>query len=769
MQLQEYLKQYNFEIEPVFNGKIIRFDRERSNNAWFAGKIVTTKENKNIRVAVFGDWATGERYDWIEDEDLTAKERNSAFTAKTRLYKEFEAEQETLQIKTAEQIKETWTQALEKPTAPSEYMDKKNLPSDGRFGEKYVSSSWGSPNILIPIKDHVGQLWGAQTIFPNGEKSFSENQKVKGCYHQIGVIDGKTKRIFIAEGFATAATINLATQSPTITCFNAANLESVAKRIRETFPNIPITICGDDDRWTQRLSKPYNPGREAAIKAATICSGNMIFPHFKNLEKKPTDFNDLYCLEGLDVLKSQLEAVEKLDPSEAIETEYTGFHKQEFKQGKILFVPQYEDLRRYFQKKTHYKMLGSSKICFKWNGEFYDEMPDIYLEGFAQQHFKPNADSFMTREFKSLVQRTNLTDTEWFDETSFKKVNFKNCILDLQTRKTMERTPEYGLRYVLNYNYDPEAICPTFDKFMKDVFCGDETLINMVLEYIGYAMSNDDYWIHKALVLEGSGSNGKSTLIEVIKALIGPGNYCTANLENLKKEQYLQRLDGKLLNIAEETPIHSLKESSLFKILTSGGEVDARMLFKSPYSMKNRAKFIFACNELPAATDTTHGFIRRFLVAPFNVRFSHETNNIDPFILSKILKEMPGIFNRVIAAYYTLSARGDFVESQSSIERLEDYKNEIDPTANWITDTINIHPLGNGHDDSKINLSDLYSNYKKQFDEKDLFICNEMKFIKRLSKVIPNYEERSTRIIKEGKRIRIIKGVTLKDFEEPPF
>jgi phage/plasmid-associated DNA primase len=151
------------------------------------------------------------------------------------------------------------------------------------------------------------------------------------------------------------------------------------------------------------------------------------------------------------------------------------------------------------------------------------------------------------------------------------------------------------------------------------------------------------------------------------------------------------------------------------------------------------------------------------------VKFSHEAKNIDPFILGKLLKEMPGIFNRAIAAYYTLTARGDFVESQSSIARLSQYKNEIDPTANWLEDSITIHPLGNGHDESKINFNDLYENYKKQFDEKEFNICNETQFIKKLTKLVPNYSERSLRILKEGKRIRMLKGITLKDFEEPPY
>lgn len=368
-----------------------------------------------------------------------------------------------------------------------------------------------------------------------------------------------------------------------------------------------------------------------------------------------------------------------------IASEKTGFHVAvRGKGGTLYFKPQYEDLRRYFEREHTYKILGGSRICYIWNGAFYQEFEDAYLENFGQKHFKPSATTEVVGEFRRLVQRTNLVPPSWFDSTTHRKINFQNGVLDLDTLELTPHSIDAGFRYQLAYPYDAAATCPTFDAFLQQVTCGDKDLEAVLLEFCGYALSSDSCWAQKALVLEGSGSNGKSTFMSVLRALAGKDNYASLTLSDLRAEGNRQMLDGKLFNMAEETPSRSLMESSIFKNLVSGGETQVRQIYKKPYVMRNRAKLIFACNDLPGSNDTSLGYFRRFIIVPFKATFSDALGNKDAFIEEKLMRELPGIFNRVLGAFQGLVKRQRFSESMAVSDALDSYRMEVNTVLRFL-------------------------------------------------------------------------------------
>lgn len=375
-----------------------------------------------------------------------------------------------------------------------------------------------------------------------------------------------------------------------------------------------------------------------------------------------------------------------------IATETTGFHDVVTVNGRIVRKPNYSDIKKFFAKKYEYKVLGGSRICYTWNGRYYEEFEDAYLENFAQIHFKPHATSDLVLEFRKLIQRTNIEAPQWFERTTDRKTNFANGVLDVDTMQFTPHVATRGFRYVLTYDYDSSAKCPTFDKFLLDICQGDPTLVEILLEFAGYALSNDTCWPQKALVLTGVGENGKSTFMNILRLLAGAGTYMSLPLSELSKEGNRQLLDGKLFNMAEETPTKSLLESSLFKNLVSGGETSVRQLYKRPYIMRNKAKLIFACNELPQTSDLTHGFFRRLIIVPFGATFSHERGNRDDFIEAKLAAELPGIFNRCIEGYHTLRTRRKFAESGASTTALNSYQLESNNVKRWYLETLtNVH------------------------------------------------------------------------------
>lgn len=164
-------------------------------------------------------------------------------------------------------------------------------------------------HLLIPLRDAKGELFGIQTIAPDGSKRFNPGASVAGHYHLIGSVEAGVP-VYLAEGYATAATIHEATGAAVVCAFNAGNLERVAKALRDAYPGHDIIVCADDDRRTEG-----NPGITHATAAAAAVGGSVVIPRFTDPASKATDFNDLMQCEGIEAVRAQLASPEPVPES----------------------------------------------------------------------------------------------------------------------------------------------------------------------------------------------------------------------------------------------------------------------------------------------------------------------------------------------------------------------------------------------------------------------------------------------------------------------
>ena len=149
-------------------------------------------------------------------------------------------------------------------------------------------------SIIIPVIGKDCDIVSIQFIGPDGFKKFLKDGKVAGGRFEI---PGEGEPL-LCEGFATGASIHEATGRPVVIAFNAGNLEKVAE------PD--MTIAGDNDQFTKKDGFPWNPGREKALTAAWERNCQLVIPTFSDIGSRPTDFNDLYLLSGLDAVRDQL-------------------------------------------------------------------------------------------------------------------------------------------------------------------------------------------------------------------------------------------------------------------------------------------------------------------------------------------------------------------------------------------------------------------------------------------------------------------------------
>ena len=239
----------------------------------------------------FGDWSRGIHEKWsLSQENLSTHEKKRLREQIYFSQRIVEEERAHRRCEVADVALNTWEGSCTEGN--SSYLERKGVET---FGLRFESG-----NLIIPIRDIDGKLWSLQWIKPNGRKRFLKGGRKKGCFHHIGVLaDGQP--ILITEGYATGASVYMATETPTVIAFDAGNFDSVVEALRKAYPNSSLTIAGDDDCW-----KENNVGRQTAESVGAKYRIAVIFPKFKNTDSHPTDFNDLHLLEGLESIKFQL-------------------------------------------------------------------------------------------------------------------------------------------------------------------------------------------------------------------------------------------------------------------------------------------------------------------------------------------------------------------------------------------------------------------------------------------------------------------------------
>ena len=287
---------------PTLDGKIHRFGKNKKQ--WAIGWQNHTIKGEIYIVAQYGDWSLGETFDFKTTRRYSKEEKSNIDRQIKDAQQQQRDEKEKLQKEAREYADKLWTGAGS-DCADSDYLRRKGLR--GLCGARSYMHHRGR-TLLVPTRTIDGGLAGLQRIFPDGAKKFLPGQEVRGTFFQIGDV---RETIYVCEGFATAATIHEATSEAVFCAFNSGNLSVVCSLLKAKYPDCAFVVCADNDLWTVKPDgTPWNPGREAGEETARLCLGSLVLPVFQDTTTKPTDFNDLMNLEGIEAVRSQLQSVQ---------------------------------------------------------------------------------------------------------------------------------------------------------------------------------------------------------------------------------------------------------------------------------------------------------------------------------------------------------------------------------------------------------------------------------------------------------------------------
>ncbi|WP_244149084.1 DNA primase family protein [Bacteroides gallinarum] len=252
------------------------------------------------------------------------------------------------------------------------------------------------------------------------------------------------------------------------------------------------------------------------------------------------------------------------------------------------------------------------------------------------------------------------------------KINFLNGTLELKTGNLMRHSYQDYFRYVLPYNYDPDATCQLFMKYLDRVLPDKDTQ-KVLAEYTGWIFTS--LKLEKCLFLYGSGRNGKSVFVDIVESLLGKENISHESLSDMcggNGDRSRANLSGKLLNTCSDVAPNAFS-GDIFKRIASGEPISTRLLYKDVATLTDYAKMIFCLNELPKTNDKSNGYFRRFLIIPFNIQIPK--SEVDPKLAEKIAStELPGIMNWVLEGRRRLIAQSGFTESSLCQKQLEEYR-----------------------------------------------------------------------------------------------
>lgn len=269
-------------------------------------------------------------------------------------------------------------------------------------------------------------------------------------------------------------------------------------------------------------------------------------------------------------------------------------------------------------------------------------------------------------------------------------IAFKNGIYDVVTDSMMDFTPDLVITNKIPWDYRSDAANALVDKILDNLSCNDPAIRSLLEECIGYCFYRHSE-MSKAFILIGEKSNGKSTFLDLVKAVLGEENVSSLDLKELGDRFSTSMMFGKLANIGDDIGDDFMQGNKVatFKKVASGNYMKAERKGQDPFNFSPYVKLLFSANRIPRMKDKTGAVLRRLVIIPFNAVFTRSEKGYDPYIKYKIIDDP-----RAMEYLVLLGVRGlqrilnhlEFTQSDKVDAELEAYEEENNPVLAFIKD-----------------------------------------------------------------------------------
>ena len=602
-------------------------DKRRKKSAWvrlfeFAGK--------NGKVYISG--AFGNRGDAFtveaSDTEWSPADRAAFMEARKASQKAAEADRARDAASAASKASRMWERgrALEPGSLSHPYLETKRV---GAFGLRLGFNA----RLLVPLRDVQGALHGVQYIAPDGDKIFGTGTAKEGHAHLIGRLESGVTVLAFGEGYATCATVHMATGWPVVVCFDAGNLYSVVQAYRKLYPELQFVLMADDDRHilkrlserlgrhgilcppaelAQSLDREWrlpdgpdvtllagwkgdavgvirlegtlrvgdvehdlvleNAGQAKAHVVARKFGARVVTPVFADRSAPGTDWNDLHCSAGLEAVKAQIEAAMEAEPEKPrANARAPRGDKGRSGKGKDSGAAKGPPQAREGELPMMERFVLIYGTTTVWDQQVRDIVPLAAL-GAA---FGKDVDWWLSQSDRLMVPRENVV----FDPTGASQLP---DYVNLFDKLPIEPAP---------------GECSNIVRHVFNLCQEDQNLFDWVMRWLAYPLQKPGAKMRTALVLHGrTEGTGKTKLGQIMRRIYG--RYATSVGQPELQRDFNDWMSAKLLILAEEvvTRADRAHHQGMLQNLITNDRVQINTKNMPIREEANHANFIFFSN-----------------------------------------------------------------------------------------------------------------------------------------------------------------------------
>ncbi|MBE4702034.1 DNA primase [Citrobacter freundii] len=551
-----------------------------------------------------------------------------------------------------------------RPATGNAYLTRKGFPGRECLTLTTLHKTGGvtyrTGDVVVPLYDNSGALVNVQLINADGLKRTLKGGQVKGACH---ILDGKKeagKRLWIAEGYATALTVHHLTGETVMVALSSVNLLSLASLARYKYPACQIVLAADRD-----LS---GDGQTKASAAAEACEGVVVLPPVFG------DWNDAYTQHGGEATrKAMYDAIRP--PADSpfstmSEAEFTAMSTSE------------KAMRVHEHYGEALAVDANGQLLSRYEAGIWKIIPPSDFARDVAGLFQRLRAPFSSGKIASVVDTLKLIIPQQ-DAPARRLIGFRNGVLDTKSGVFSPHSKTHWLRTLCDVDFTPpvegetlETHAPNFWRWLDRAAGSHADKRDVILAALFMVLANRYDW-QLFLEVTGPGGSGKSILAEIATMLAGEDNATSATIETLESPRERAALIGfSLIRLPDQEKWSG--DGAGLKAITGGDAVSVDPKYRDAYSTHIPAVILAVNNNPMRFTDRSGGVSRRRVIMHFPEQIAPEER--DPKLKDKIARELAVIVRQLMQTFSDPMTARTLLQSQQNSDEALSIKRDADPT-----------------------------------------------------------------------------------------
>ncbi|QIY49827.1 primase-helicase zinc-binding domain-containing protein [Salmonella enterica] len=515
-------------------------------------------------------------------------------------------------------------------------------------------------DVVVPLYDDTGALVNLQLINADGLKRTLKGGQVKGACH---IIEGKKqagKRLWIAEGYATALTVHHLTGETVMVALSSVNLLSLASLARKKYPACQIVLAADRDL--------NGDGQSKAAAAADACEGVVALPPVFG------DWNDAFIQYGEEATRKAIYNAIRPPAQSPFDTmseaEFTAMSASD------------KALRVHEHYGEALAVDANGQLLSRYENGIWKNIPAATFSRNVADLFQRLRAPFSSGKIASVVETLKLIIPQQ-NTPARRLIGFRNGVLDTQSGLFSPHSKSHWLRTLCDVDFTPpvdgetlETHAPNFWRWLDHAAGKNPQKRDVILAALFMVLANRYDW-QLFLEVTGPGGSGKSILAEIATLLAGEDNATSADIDTLEDPRKRASLIGfSLIRLPDQEKWSG--DGAGLKAITGGDAVSVDPKYQNPYSTHIPAVILAVNNNPMRFTDRSGGVSRRRVIIHFPEQIAPEER--DPQLRDKIARELAVIVRQLMQKFSDPMAARGLLQSQQNSDEALSIKRDADPT-----------------------------------------------------------------------------------------